>query len=605
MSVSQQPAAGPWTRLTVHPRVRGDACAARRHRAFALAHLGAGTVAGVCFVFYAVMSGPIGTAEAVAGFWLVSPAGIAFLPRLTGSLTAACTVSTVNLTALISYLSLITGGLNSFLLVWLIIVPLEAALSGSRRLVVAAIVLCALALAVLAALELAGLPAIVLTESATAALRSAVILLALAYAGSAALVLQRSQSDLAAAARRGEARYRLLADHALDMISRHGPDGRLRFVSPACMSILGYAPEELEGLAAASLIHPQDRRRVQTAFSRAIYFGENATIEYRHQRRNGSYVWLETRCRPVPVKTEEGGDPAPVRGPRAPAYDLIAVTRDISRRKTQEAELCEARDAAESANQAKSRFLAGMSHELRTPLNAILGFSEVMKAEMFGALGHRHYLDYAHHIHESGEHLRDLIDGVLDLSKIEAGKYRLNLEPVDVADLVDRVLRTLSVTAEQAEVTLERHVQPGLPRVNADRRAVRQMLLNLASNAVKFTPRGGKVAVAARLAGKAMVLEVRDTGIGIPAAELGRLAQPFEQAESVHRRREARADEFAPAPAGTGLGLAIVKSLAHLHGGALNIDSTPGRGTRVHVTLPVCEAGEGAERAQTAGNDAA
>ncbi|MFW6027838.1 MAG: ATP-binding protein [bacterium] len=592
MSVAHQAAAGPWTALAVHPRIRSDECAARRHRAFARAHLGAAAVAGGCFIFYAAMSGPVGVIEALAGLWLISPAAIAFLPRLTGSLTTASAVSTINLTALISYLSLITGGLDSFLLVWLVVVPLEAAISGSRKLVIAAVLLCMLALAVMAGLEAAGLPSLLLAGPAASTLRSAVILLALIYAGSAALVLQRSQSDQAAAARRGEARYRLLAEHALDMISRHGPDGRLRFVSPACTSILGYAPEELEGRAAVSLIHPRDRSRVQTAFSRAIYFGENATLEYRHRCKNGGYVWLETRCRPVPVKADLPEEDPRMAGPRAPAYDLIAVTRDISRQKAQEAELREARDAAESANQAKSRFLAGMSHELRTPLNAILGFSEVMKEQMFGALGHPHYLDYARHIHESGEHLRDLIDGVLDLSKIEAGKYRLTPEAMDVGELVKSVLRTMSVTAEQAGVMLENAVDPGLPALNADRRAVRQMLLNLASNAVKFTPRGGRVAVAARLAGKAMVLEVRDSGIGIPRGELPRLAQPFEQAESVQRAREAREADFGPAPAGTGLGLAIVKSLAQLHGGALSIDSTPGRGTSVCITLPVCDVNE-------------
>jgi len=230
-----------------------------------------------------------------------------------------------------------------------------------------------------------------------------------------------------------------------------------------------------------------------------------------------------------------------------------------------------------------------MSHELRTPLNAILGFSEVMKSQMYGALGHSHYLDYSRHIHESGEHLRELIDDILDLARIEAGKYRLTPEPLDVGCIVESVVRTMSVTAGQAEVQLDMEIQPDLPPLQADRRAAKQMLLNLVSNAVKFTPRRGRVAVAARLSEAGIVLEVRDTGIGIESDEIARLAQPFEQAESVGREREARDGEFAPAPAGTGLGLATVKSLANLHGGSLHIASTPGKGTLVRITLPLSE----------------
>jgi cell cycle sensor histidine kinase DivJ len=286
-------------------------------------------------------------------------------------------------------------------------------------------------------------------------------------------------------------------------------------------------------------------------------------------------------------------------GPRPPAYDLIAVSRDVSAQKRQEAELLEARDAAEAASRAKSRFLAGTSHELRTPLNAILGFSEVMKSEMFGPLGHGHYRDYARHIHESGEHLRDLIDDVLDLSRIEAGKWRLAPELLSVPEIMEGVMRTLSITAERAEVALDLDLQPCLPPLTADRRAVRQMLLNLVSNAVKFTPRHGSVAVSARASGGALVLEVRDTGIGIPPEELARLANPFEQAESVLRARETREDEFAPAPAGSGLGLATVRALAQLHGGSMSIASSPGQGTTVRVSLPLAGCGAAATAAET------
>jgi two-component system, cell cycle sensor histidine kinase DivJ len=253
----------------------------------------------------------------------------------------------------------------------------------------------------------------------------------------------------------------------------------------------------------------------------------------------------------------------------------VAVTRDITERKAHECELVEARDAAMSASRAKSRFLANMSHELRTPLNAIIGFSEVMSREMFGPVGPR-YQEYSRLIHESGSHLLELINGVLDMSKIEAGKFELSEEVFDLEDTAAAAVRFVRLAAERARVVLKTDIAAEAHTIFADRRAIKQILVNLLSNGVKYTPAGGEVRVSARLVGGGVEIAVADTGTGISKADLERLGRPFEQVENA----ETRAKE------GTGLGLALVKSLTAMHGGEAVLDSVMGEGTTVHVRLP-------------------
>ncbi len=244
---------------------------------------------------------------------------------------------------------------------------------------------------------------------------------------------------------------------------------------------------------------------------------------------------------------------------------------------------------AEEANQAKSDFLANMSHELRTPLNAINGFSEIMHSEMFGPLGDDRYKQYASDILASGEHLLALINDILDMSKIEAGKMALHFEALCVEDVVEDAVRVVRQRAEAEELTLDIDL-PSAPPIEADYRAVKQVLLNLLSNAIKFTPSGGRITVttvASEAAdGGSVTVSVSDTGIGIPEKDLARLMQPFEQVESGRSKPNQ----------GTGLGLALCKSLVELHGGGLAIESRPGEGVTVRVNLPVRQSGRGAKR---------
>jgi signal transduction histidine kinase len=239
----------------------------------------------------------------------------------------------------------------------------------------------------------------------------------------------------------------------------------------------------------------------------------------------------------------------------------------------------EARHAAEVSSKVKSEFVANMSHELRTPLNAIIGFSEVMKGEVFGSLSGR-YVEYSQLIHQSGQHLLALITDILDLSKIEAGKWEINPASLDLAQTVDYCLRMVGERAEKRGIVLRKDLPDAPARLFADSRAARQILLNLLSNAIKFCQDGGEVTVRAFEAGGELRIAVRDNGIGIPASQLPRIGQAFEQATN---------NPFV-ASEGTGLGLALVKSLIGLHQGRFAIESVEGQGTTVTVSFPAAAA---------------
>jgi len=236
----------------------------------------------------------------------------------------------------------------------------------------------------------------------------------------------------------------------------------------------------------------------------------------------------------------------------------------------------EQKDRAEEANQAKSEFLANMSHELRTPLNAIIGFSEIMETGMFGPLGASKYHEYCRDIRDSGNYLLDVINDILDMSKIEAGRATLDFQDVDLAQIIADAVRVVSARAAEKRLEVNLEVADAI-RLKADRRALKQVALNLLSNAVKFTPEGGRVTVRARTAAGVATFAIEDNGIGIPKAALKNLGRPFEQVES----------QLTKSHKGSGLGLAIAKSLTDLHGGSVRIRSTQGVGTIVLVRLPV------------------
>ena len=362
-----------------------------------------------------------------------------------------------------------------------------------------------------------------------------------------------------------ESAYRFMTDEATDIISRHGRDGGPTFVSPAIKHVLGFDAHELLGRVPFDLTHPDDLESVRNAILEAKRTGASVTYSHRARHKNGSYVWLESRVRFV-------------AWPQTGEYEnAISISRDITARKQFEEELLAARIRAEAASHSKSRFLANMSHELRTPLNAIIGFSDIIAREMFGPMENARYSEYVKLIHESGGMLLDLINDLLDMSKIEAGKFELHYEDFLVQDSIESSLQLFAGRATEKNIHLSSSVRPEDLHVRADRRVFKQILLNLVSNAVKFSNAGGNISVESTAREGCMTLCVRDTGIGIAKEFLARIGTPFEQASNDPARTHG----------GSGLGLALVKSLIKLHGGSFEIQSQQGHGTEVTVTLPL------------------
>jgi signal transduction histidine kinase len=279
----------------------------------------------------------------------------------------------------------------------------------------------------------------------------------------------------------------------------------------------------------------------------------------------------------VSERTTAGGRTLQIRRRAMPDGGVVALYSDITERKAAEEKMEQARLQAELANRAKGDFLANMSHELRTPLNAIIGFSEVLATEILGPVADKRQLEYIKDIHSSGLLLLSIINDVLDMSKIEAGKLELAHEKVIARPVIMEAIRMVSERARNRSIDLVTTAPDGELSVWGDERAMKQIMLNLLSNAVKFSNEGGRVDIRASLdATGGLMLEVQDYGIGMAADEIDRALQPFGQAKPATTKTHG----------GTGLGLPIAKGLVEAHGGNLTIESSPGRGTKVRITLP-------------------
>jgi cell cycle sensor histidine kinase DivJ len=368
--------------------------------------------------------------------------------------------------------------------------------------------------------------------------------------------------------------YRLLASNIPDTLLRHDRKGAVAFVAPMAKPVIADAASQLLGQGLFERIHVADRPAYLLALAAAAEGADPKSVELRLRRTLGGtdqeqFVWVEMRSAPRNVC-----------GAQEDRREVVSVLRDIQERKTHEHVVELARADAERANLAKSRFLATMSHELRTPLNVIIGFSEMLVNETQMMIDAARRQEYAKLINESGHHLLSVVNGILDMSKIEAGEFPITPEPFAPAQVVKHCCELLALKARDAGITIETQISNELADIVVDKRALKQVLLNLLSNAIKFTDRGGKIVVRLAIADAFITLVVEDNGVGINEHDLPRLGEPFFQARASYDRRHD----------GTGLGLSIVKGLVALHGGAVEIHSRVGEGTRVMVQLPMdCE----------------
>src|SRR5580700_2221236 len=563
----------------VHPSAQQDALTAARHRAFIAPRLLGSVVALASFPAYLLVRGTPSAAELVIFAWLVVPILIAYFLSRTGRYESAHVLSSLALTGLVTAVAALTGGITSFAAIWLVVVPLEASLSASRRVVAIAstFALAAAGMLVLAS-ELDLLPAS--EPSGHAALATFGVVSAALYAVGLALgaeALARTSFWLLYAE---EDRYRLLARNMTDVIARHGRDGGVLFMSPAGGALFGSRIADLHGHGLFDRVHVADRPAYLTALgdTAALAASRSAEFRVRHDGvdANGhpaiEFIWIEMRCRPLEQAGADAGE--------VDRREVVAVLRDVTGRKQQHQALEDARAEAERANAAKSRFLATMSHELRTPLNAIIGFSEMLKRAAALMLDAQRRKEYAGLINDSGNHLLSVVNGILDMSKIETDNFEITPEPFNPGQVIGSCCDILALRARDAGVALERLVPGDLPEIVADKRALNQIMFNLLSNAIRFTDRGGKVLVSARAEAGNITFVVEDNGVGISDEDLARVGEPYFQAGASYDRRHG----------GTGLGLSIVKGLVRLHGGEFSIRSRIGDGTRITIGLPLdCE----------------
>jgi PAS domain S-box-containing protein len=360
-----------------------------------------------------------------------------------------------------------------------------------------------------------------------------------------------------------EERYRTMINLSPDAIYVHKL-GVIVVCNEAAIELFGASSaDQLIGRKLLDFTHPDYREAARQRRSAVVQEGTLAlAMRQKRLRLDGSWFWAEVAAAAIEWEGERGG---------------VVVLRDVSAQIAAENELMRRKEEAELANRAKTEFLANISHELRTPLNAIIGFSDLMQREMLGPLGNEQYASYISDIHQSGSHLHDVINDILDLSKIEAGQMELHETQVDVKRAIERCIRVVATRADDSGLTLNTDLPDTLPFITADERKLKQILINLISNAVKFTEAGGSITIEARSGSdEGVIIRVIDTGIGIAKDDIPKVLRAFEQVDSSLSRTHE----------GTGLGLPLTKSLVELHDGTLELDSEIGVGTTVSVRLP-------------------
>ena len=344
---------------------------------------------------------------------------------------------------------------------------------------------------------------------------------------------------------------------SIDLLAILGADGYFKRVNPAWTRALGYSMDELLSKPRLDFVHPEDRQATIAEQNRLQEGRATISFENRYRCKDGSYKWLSWHATPC-----------------AELGLIYAIARDTTELKLAQQEMLSAKEEAERSNKFKDQFLSTMSHELRTPLNAVVGFSDLLGEQHYGPLNEKQQR-YVKHIHTGGQHLLRLINDILDLSKIQAGRLQLSIENVGVEAAISDVVEALRSLADQKHLTVVQHPASDLS-VKADSTRFRQILLNLLGNAIKFTPELGVIELAAYRSGEFVRVEVRDSGPGIPKDEQNTIFEAF--------YRLGRNEKAAE---GTGLGLAISRRLVELQKGSIQVESSPGAGSCFHFTLPL------------------
>ncbi|HSP24089.1 MAG TPA: PAS domain-containing sensor histidine kinase [Saliniramus sp.] len=553
----------------VHESASGEASEALRHRRFIASRLAMGVIVLACLPVYIAFRGAPTLLEYFAFACLIGPLFAALTLSRTGMLAVAHTISAMAFAGLIVCIAGSTGGIRSAAAIWLVAVPLEALLTSSKRSAIAATFVAGAATLLIAILDLGGFyPAMEVWPTDLA--MPIFALIAIAHAGALVVAVSRREDESRSVMKARDAQDRTLLQVIDDLIVWHDANGHVAKASPAAMKLLRVPSNALEERGLLARIHIQDRPAYLKAISDAAVGSQPVTTQFRIHYgdalggETGRVIWAEMRAY---REGDFGPQPSPV----------VAVIRDISRQKRHEDDLELARLKAEKADDLKGRFLATVSHELRTPLNAIIGFSEILASESMSYLDADQRRAYAKIVHESGHHLLEVVTSLLDMSKIETGNFDFAPAPFDAGALLASCVELMRLKAGDVGIELHSEIARGLPELFGDQRACRQILINLISNAIKFTPKGGRVCVTLARDQDKLVFSIADNGVGVGEDDLSKLGNPFFQASSAYDR----------AHEGTGLGLSVVRGLVGLHSGALSIESSPGEGTTVNVELPI------------------
>ncbi len=559
--------AGRRVAALVHPDARASAADRARHELFIFARLATIVLVAALVPRYlaAVGADPLWRIGALA--WLLLPlAAVVHLAR-TGDLVEAQLISLFSL-ALLTCVVVVGARLSPEMsLGWLMLLPLEAALADSASLLRFANLLAIALLLLIALLRGWGIGAAAPPLGGLGL--AAVAAPAAAYAALHLIAEARARRARRRAAVGGAERYAALAGAIGDLVLRHDRSGGVLAANGEAAALFGHDAAAFIGRGFFNLVHVADRPAYLDALDRAARgdCAAAATVRLRAGagERQPQFRWAELCARRLDADVDGAA--------------TMSVVRDVSPAKTAEERLQAARAEAEVANAWKDRLLANVSHELRTPLNAILGFAEILGEAELAPRDPAKQREYAKIIHASADHLLSMVNLILDTSKIAAGTFRILPEPFALEPLIADCCDMVRLKAEAGGVTLEQAPIKDVGEIVADKRACRQILLNLLANAVKFTDRGGRVVVGAAAHGDLTHIFVADTGLGIPADSLSRLGDPFFQVRNDYDR------SFE----GAGLGLSLVRGLVGLHGGALRVESLAGVGTRVTVRLPrVC-----------------